>query len=169
MIESAFAAMWFSWAGTHAPAWLSPYLVAGAVLGVLLAVLGALLARRGAAAGSPLADSAVRHRYDVVAAAGAVLVLVGVTVLGSLGADEYVAAWFAAVVGIHFVPLGRAFGEPLLYLSGVLITAVALLAAVVVALRGGDTSTIAATGTGLLLLLTAVPTLLGTRVPARAR
>lgn len=164
LIEGGFAVMWFGWAGARAPAWLVPPLIAGAVLAGVIAVLGVLLAWRGHSASSPMADPAVRRRYNLVVLVEFAVIFAGSALLGRLGAEEYVAAWVAAVVGLHFVPLGRAFGEPLLQLSGVLITAVAIAAAVLTALGGGDTSTLAGAGTGLLLLLTAVPTLLGIRI-----
>ena len=170
VIEGFFGAMWFGWAQSSSPGWLVPVLIVGSVLSVLLLVGGVVLAWRSPAGSSPMAEPRVRRRYGITVGIEFGLAFVGAALLGALGGEHYIAAWIAGVVGVHFVPLGHFFGERLLQASGALITVVALVATVVAASGGTDTSTVAGTGTGLLLLLTGVLTLAGVRLsPPRAR
>jgi hypothetical protein len=168
VIEGFFGAMWFGWAQNEPPDWLVPVLVVGTVLCVALAVGGAVVAWRSPDDSSPMADPRVRRQYGITVGIEFAVIFVGAALLGALDGQQYIAAWIAAVVGIHFVPLGRFFGERLLQISGVLITVVALVAAIVAATQDVDSSTVAGAGTGLLLLLTGLLTLAGVRVPGAA-
>lgn len=158
--------MWFGWAQTEPPGWLVPILIAGSVLGVLIAIGGIVLAIRSPSGSSPMADDRVRRRYNVIVGIEFGLIFVGAAILGQV-AEDFISAWIALVVGVHFVPLARAFGERLLELAGWAITAVAVVAGVVAATTDHNSSTVAGTGAGLLLLVTAVLTLLGVRLGGR--
>ncbi|TQS41246.1 hypothetical protein [Cryptosporangium phraense] len=164
-IEGGFAACWFGWAQAEPPGWLVPLLIVGAVLSGALAVGGVVLAVRSPSGSSPMAVARTRTQYYVTVAIEVVLIWAGSALLGATGHDEYIAAWIALVVGVHFVPLGRFFGEPLLQISGVVISLVAIGAAVVALATDSGSSTVAGTGTGLALLVTGVLTLFGVRAP----
>jgi hypothetical protein len=163
VIEGIFAAMWFGWAQSEPPGWLVPILIVGSVLGALVAVGGLVLAVRSPSGSSPMADPAVRRRYNIVVGIEAAAIFAGAALLGQL-APDFIAAWIALIVGLHFVPLGRFFGERLLEVSGWAVTAVAVLAAVTAATTDSSSSTVAGVGTGLILLVTGVLSLLGIRL-----
>ena len=76
------------------------------------------------------------------------------------GIAAVIEGFFAAM---WFVPLGRFFGERLLEVSGWVITVVAVLAGVT-ATTDANSSTVAGVGTGLILLVTGMLTLLGIRL-----
>ncbi|GAA0260867.1 hypothetical protein [Cryptosporangium japonicum] len=163
VIEGFFGAMWFAWATSSAPGWLLPVLIAGAVAGLAVVVLGVVLARRSPSGSSPMADPAVRKRYNIIVAVEFGLIFAGAAVLGQV-AEGYIAAWIALIVGLHFVPLGRVFAQRLLEAAGWVITAVAVVAAVVALATDGETSTVAGIGAGVTLVATGVLTFLGVRV-----
>ncbi|MFI5954792.1 hypothetical protein [Cryptosporangium sp. NPDC051539] len=168
-IVGFFAACWFGWAQEDPPGWLVPLLVVGVVLSVVVAIAGIVLAVRSPSGSSPMADPRTRTRYFVTVGIEVALIWAGSALLGATGHDEYVAAWIAFVVGVHFVPLGRFFAERELQLSGVLITIVAVVAAVVTVATGHTSSTVAGAGSGTLLVLTGALSVLGIRIPEPAR
>jgi hypothetical protein len=67
----------------------------------------------------------------------------GAFLLGAAGHREYVIAWYAAVVGIHFLAFGRLFWVGYSWLGTALI--VAGIAGVVVGFTGGGSGGIEAT------------------------
>jgi hypothetical protein len=71
----------------------------------------------------------------------------GNALLGAIGGREYVLAWVAAVIGLHFVAFGRLFWAGFYRLGAALVIASAVGATVGLAGGGGDG--IAAT-TGLI-------------------
>jgi hypothetical protein len=71
----------------------------------------------------------------------------GNALLGAIGGREYVVAWVAAVIGLHFVAFGRLFWPGFSWLGAALLTASAAGAAV--GLAGGGADGIEAT-TGLI-------------------
>ncbi|WP_157018199.1 hypothetical protein [Cryptosporangium arvum] len=163
VIEGFFGAMWFGWATSDAPGWLLPVLIAGSVAGLAVVVLGVVLAKRSPAGSSPMADPAVRKRYNIIVAIEFGLIFAGAAVLGQV-AEDYIAAWIALIVGLHFVPLGRVFAQRLLEVAGWVITAAAIVAGVVALTTDADTSTVAGVGAGTTLVVTGVLTVLGVRV-----
>lgn len=85
--------------------------IAGIVIGGLI-VAGALWRRRAVDAGAaaPGQDSMFRSRgYVLWVVAEVVALVVGNAILGATGHGEYVAAWTALVVGVHFLGFGRLF------------------------------------------------------------
>jgi hypothetical protein len=124
---------------------------AGVVLGVVI-VAGALFRRSaagpGESAGSSGSESIFRSRgYRVWVAAELIALVAGNVALGAAGHSEYVAAWTALVVGVHFIGFGRLFA-PVFYWVGVAFIAAAIAGAVVGA-TGGTRQAVEAT-TGLI-------------------
>ncbi|GAA3382367.1 hypothetical protein [Cryptosporangium minutisporangium] len=167
-IEGLFGLTWFAWANAEAPGWLSPVLLVGSVLALVVLVAGVVLAVRSPAGSTPMADPAIRRRYNLVVAIEFAVIFLGAALLGRF-APDFVAAWIALVVGVHFVPLGRYFGERLLEVAGWVITAVAVAAGVVALTTDANSSTVAGVGTGLTLLVAGALALLGIRLFGTAR
>ncbi|MDX6554098.1 MAG: hypothetical protein QOD86_293 [Miltoncostaeaceae bacterium] len=73
--------------------------------------------------------------FRLVVAIEAIALIVGVAVLGATGHREYLSAWFATVVGLHFVAFGRLFWAGFHWLAAALI--VAGIAGTIVGIAGG--------------------------------
>lgn len=162
-IEGFFGLMWFGWGTADAPEWLGRLLFAGVVISAAVLVVGIFLAVRSPSGSTPMADPAVRRRYNIIVGIEFATIFVGAALLGQF-APDFIAAWIALVVGVHFVPLGRVFGERLLELSGYLIAVVAVVAGVVAVVNDTNSNVVAGAGTGLILLVTGLLTLLGVRL-----
>ncbi|MDQ2865040.1 MAG: hypothetical protein M3R51_02320 [Candidatus Eremiobacteraeota bacterium] len=124
MILSIFAAIWgISGLYTvHAPTWtlLAPVLVTAGVI--------VTLRRGGRERVRPAAEMRRIGRVVMWAsAAEGVAILVAIKVVTSAGRPDLVVASVAAIVGLHFLPLARAFPAPRYY-----VTAAALLLVAVV-------------------------------------
>ena len=85
--------------------------------------------------------------YRRIAIAEVVALFGGAALLGATGRHEYVIAWFATVVGVHFLAFGRLFFAGFYWLGTALIAAG--LAGTVVGLAGGGLGGIEVT-TGLI-------------------
>jgi hypothetical protein len=160
-----FGACWFGWGGSAAPSGLEPWLNVGGVVALLVALGGAIVAFRDRAAPAALDDRDARRRYTVTVVIEFGLALAGGIVLGAVGLGSFIAAWVAAIVGVHFFPLARILRDRLLVPLGVTLLAVALAALVTDLKTGVEASTVAGTGAGLLLLAVALIALTPTRTP----
>ena len=85
--------------------------------------------------------------YRRIAIAEVVALIGGAALLGATGRHEYVVAWFAAVVGLHFLAFGRLFFAGFYWLGTALIAAA--ITGTAVGLAGGGLGGIEVT-TGLI-------------------
>jgi len=111
------AVMGLTWAvsaiAALSPVVALPLLVVGVAVFALL-MIGAHRSGRAATAlaapASPGPDlSQVRHRFSLVVAGEAAVILVAVNILLRSDHSEWIPATVCAVVGLHFVPLARLF------------------------------------------------------------
>ena len=119
-IEGAFAALWFTWAGP-APGGFAAALRAGAVLALLTAGVGAVVTWRNRHQPTALHDPDKRRQFRRIAAVEFGALAAGAVMLGATGQGRWVPVWALTVVGAHFVPLGRAVGNRLMRLLGLLL------------------------------------------------
>ena len=153
-IAAVAAAAWTLWgaSGLHDSASVVVRVV-GIVLAVLILVV-ALRQRRG----EPRAQRSMfaTQSYRVTVAVEAVTLAVGAVLLSRTGHSEYIIAWTAAVVGLHFLIFGRLFAARFYLLGAALIAAAIIGAAINI---GGASQDQATAATGLIaaasLLLTA--------------
>ncbi len=124
MISGGFGLAWAMWgasglAGVAAVA----VRVAGIVLGLAI-ILGAarLLESRSEVAPGGRGTMFATRAYRVVVAVEVVALFGGGAILGATGHSAYVAAWFATVVGAHFLAFGRLYA-PFFKALGVLLVA----------------------------------------------
>jgi hypothetical protein len=146
MISAAFAVAWAMWGASGLPAGAAVVIrVVGVVTGLALIVRCAVLRRRsrGGTRGESMFFSTEYRRIVVVE----VLALFGGgAVLSATGETAYTIAWFALVVGAHFLLFGRAFWIGFYVIGAVLIGGA--LAGALVGLVGGSAADIRAV-TGL--------------------
>ena len=105
IITAAFGIAWALWGAPGLPAAAQgPVAAAGIVAGVII-ISRAVRLRRTALAPS---TSMFRSRqYRLVVAAEVVAIAAGLAGLAVAGASEYIVAWVAIVVGVHFLAFGR--------------------------------------------------------------
>lgn len=152
MIAAGFGIAWALWGASGlsvAPA--AAVRVAAIVIGVLILIGSALLQRPARRAGpvgrgaAPLgtADSMFSSpSYRLVVALELIALGGGGALLGATGYSEYTIAWFAGIVGIHFVVFGRLFWVGFYWLGGALLAAG--IAGAVVGFAGGGSGAIRA-------------------------
>jgi hypothetical protein len=108
-----------------------------------------------------LQDPAARWRYRRVAVVEFGVLAAGAVILGTAGQGRWVPVLAGAVVGAHFLPLGRVFGNRLMRPLGLVLIAVAAVAAAVGLATAVVPALLVGTVTGTALLLTAMLTLAG--------
>jgi hypothetical protein len=147
MVAGGFGIAWALWGAsglTGEPA--VAVRVIGFVIGVLILLGSALLqrrARRADAAGRGGSGSLFASTGYRLVVAGEVIALVGGGVLlRTTGHSEYTVAWYACVVGVHFVVFGRLFWVGFYWLGTALVAAG--FAGAVVGFAGGGSGAIRA-------------------------
>jgi hypothetical protein len=119
--------------------------VVGIVVGLVILFWSAHLRRSIRKIGSGSMFSSPSYRRIVVTEV--VALFGGAALLGATGRHEYVIAWFATVVGVHFLAFDRLFFAGFYWLGTALIAAG--IAGTVVGLAGGGLGTVEMT-TGLI-------------------
>jgi hypothetical protein len=123
----------------------------GIVIGALILVGGVLLQRRARRAtpvgrrpssGGWSGSMFSARGYRLVVALEVIALVVGGALLGATGYSEYTIAWFAGVVGVHFLVFGRRFWNGFYWLGAALLAAGA--AGAIVGLAGGGSGAIRA-------------------------
>lgn len=148
MVAGGFGIAWTLWGASGvagAPA--VAVRVGGIVIGALIFVSGVLLqrrARRGTRVGRRPAPGGrsgsmfSSRGYRLVVALEVIALVAGGLLLGTTGHSEYTIAWFAAVVGVHFLAFGRLFWAGFYWLGAALVAAGAAGAIVGLAGAGSD-------------------------------
>lgn len=146
MISGVFGLAWAQWAASGITGSVSSGIrVVGIVMGLVIVFWAARLRRSVHENGSGSMFSSPTYRRVVVLEV--VALFGGAVLLGATGHHEYVIAWFATVVGVHFLAFGRIF-FPGFYWLGVALIA-AGISGTVIGLAGGGFGSIELT-TGLM-------------------
>jgi len=133
----------------------APLDLAVRVVGVmaLVAVVGLLLRSGG---GTPLPEAGPRawKVYRIAVGVEIVALFGGASLLSRTGHEELGLPWVVVVVGVHFIPLGWAFGARFFVTLGWILVALGVLGAIL-ALAGAErpvVSFVSGVGAGLVLL-----------------
>jgi hypothetical protein len=165
IITAAFGIGWALWGASGLPAAAQDAVVAAGVVAGVIIIGRAVRLRRTAP--EPAASMFRSRPYRLVVAAEAVAIAAGLAGLAVAGASQYITAWVAIVVGVHFLAFGR-FISAFYYPLGAIVTAGGV-AGIAVGAAGGSVGAVAATAG-----LTAAASLLAAsaarvfRVPGRA-
>jgi hypothetical protein len=145
MISGIFGLAWALWAASGLTgATAVAVRVAGIVAGVTVIAASARLRRSPAGASSAGSRSMLGSRpYLLIVGAEAAALIAGAAVLGVTHDSRYVPAWFAGVVGVHFLAFGHFFYTRF-YLLGIALIA-AGIAGAAVGIAGSGRHGIAAT------------------------
>jgi hypothetical protein len=147
MIAGGFGIAWVLWGASGlsgGPA--VDVRVVGLVLGLAIVLGGALLQARARRAGTTRPDAPgslfASRSYRLVVLGEVIALVGGGLLLGSTGHSEYAVAWYAFVVGVHFVLFGRLFWAGFYWLGAALIAAA--VAGAIVGFTGGGPDAIRA-------------------------
>ena len=154
-----FGSVWFGMAQEAPPAKWRPWLIAGSVVSILTAIGGGLFAWRHWSDGTVF-DARTGPIFGIVVAVEFVLAGAGAGILSSRGRKELVVPWIALVVGLHFLPLAWFLHFPLLGVMGAVMSVVAVAGVPFAKSRGVATSAVVGVGSGVLLVVTGLYSLL---------
>jgi hypothetical protein len=154
------AMMWFGWGKAQPPpGWSLPLTVGIFAAMAVEGFAGSMVARFRRSA-TAMREERVSRGYGITVAAEVAAIVIGALALGLAGRPAYTAPWILLAVGVHFVPLGRLFGSVDLLWSGLALCAVAIAAAVTGAVSAVAPSAVTGGFGGLVLVMTAVTSLL---------
>ncbi|MET8308177.1 hypothetical protein [Micromonospora sp. NPDC005173] len=154
-----FASSWFGWAQEAPPKPWRPALIAGSVLSLLTAAAGGLLAWSHWSDGTAF-DADTSRTFGIVVGIEFGAAAVGAGLLALLGRRELTAPWVALVVGVHLFPVAVLMDYPLIHVVAALVTLIAVAAIPVARARAVAVSAVVGLGTGVVLLVAAVSSLL---------
>ena len=165
IIMAAFGTAWALWGAAGLPAAAQGAVVAAGIVAGVITIGRAVRLRRTAP--EPAASMFRSRQYRLVVAAEAGAIAAGLAGLTVAGASEYIAAWVAIVVGMHFLAFGR-FISAFYYPVGAIVT-VGGIAGIAVGVAGASAGAIEATAglTAAACLLSASAARVF-RVPGRA-
>ncbi|MER7419684.1 hypothetical protein ABT346_23370 [Micromonospora peucetia] len=153
-----FASSWFGWAQEAPPRSSRPFLGVGSVLSLLTAVAGGILTWRRWA--EPTAfDADTSRAFGIVVGIEFGVAALGAGLLALRRRWDLIPVWVALVVGVHLFPVAALIDYPLIHLPAALVTVVALAAAPVARARAVAVSAVVGLGTGVVLLVAAVASL----------
>jgi hypothetical protein len=151
VIFGFFASSWFGWAQEAPPRSWRTWLGIAAGFSLLTAVVGGLLAWRQWNDGTAF-DESTSKTFGIIVGIEFGVAGLGAGVLALLKRMEFVSAWIALVVGLHFFPLAELLEYPALHVVAALVT-VAALAAIPIARRTSvAVSAVTGVATGTFLL-----------------
>lgn len=162
LILGFFASSWFGWAQERPPDSWRPFLIAGAVVSVLIAAIGGVFAIRHWSDGSVLATDDSYARFGIIVGIEFGLAAAGAVVLALTGHADLTACWICLVVGVHFWPLAPVLRDPPLYALGAAMVAVAIGAFVLSRNTSIAPSALTGVGAGVALLVFAAGSLVTT-------
>jgi hypothetical protein len=142
MVSAAFALAWAIWGASglsSGAAWVIRVL---AVLAGLSLIARASVLRRSSPPGTHEDSLFFSPEYRRIVTVEVIALFGGAAVLSATGETAYTIAWFALIVGAHFVAFGHAFWAGY-YVIGVVLIGGALAGAIT-GLAGGSTAVIRA-------------------------
>lgn len=150
-----FAASWFGWAQEKPPTAWRDWLIAGAILSLLVAAAGGVLTWQYWSTGTAFNPQTGRT-FGIIVGIEFALAGIGAGVLAALGKPAYIPAWIAFIVGVHLFPLAPLLKYPLLYIAAAMVTLAALIAIPLARTQVVAVSAVTGVGAGIVLLAAAL-------------
>ena len=150
-----FASSWFGWAQENPPAAWRHWLIAGAILALLVAIGGGVLTWQHWLDGTAFNPQTGRT-FGLIVGIEFTIAGIGAGVLAALGKPQLIAPWVALVVGVHFWPLAPLLRYPLLYGVAALVSIAALVAVPLARAQTITVSAVTGLAIGLILLAAAL-------------
>jgi hypothetical protein len=161
LVGGFFASVWYGWGQAEASPTLSLWLSIGGGVAIVVAVIGAVIGFRSAKSTGAVRDRETGVRFGIIVGVEFTIAGIGAGLLGGLGQPDYIPAWICLVVGVHFFALVKLLRDRLLIPLGVLVSLVAVAAAISGLTDSAAPSTVTGVGAGSLLLLFGLLALLG--------
>jgi hypothetical protein len=146
-----FGSVWFGWAQENPPRSWRPWLIAGAVLSLIIMVVGGILTWRHWNDGTVF-DENTGQWFGIVVGVEFALAGIGAAILGTRGRKDVIPAWVAFVVGLHLFPVAIILATPMIHVVAALVTVAALAAVPVARSRSLPVSAATGLGAGAVLL-----------------
>lgn len=159
LILAIAAVLWFGWGQAEAPAGWGLPLGIGTLAAIAIAAVAGITVRGFRRGATAMADQRAGRRYGITVGIEVAAIAIGAAGLTQAGRPAYTAPWILLVVGVHFVPLGRLFGSADLVWSGLVLSAVAIAAAVTGAVSAVAPSAVTGAFGGLVLVAAAAASL----------
>ncbi|MEZ4736462.1 MAG: hypothetical protein R3E79_55960 [Caldilineaceae bacterium] len=150
-----FAASWFGWAQEKPPTAWRNWLIAGAILSLLVMIAGGWLTWQYWSTATAFNPQTGRT-FGIIVGIEFALAGIGAGVLAVRGKPAFIPAWIAFIVGVHLFPLAPLLKYPLLYVTAALVTIVALIAIPLAQAQSVPVSAVTGIGTGIVLVATAL-------------
>lgn len=116
-----FAFSWFGWAQDSPPKPWRVWLGVASVVSLMTALFGGFLALKNWDAATALNNDAAYQSFGIIVGIEFLLAGLGAAALAWRKRTDYIAAWIAVVVGVHFVPLASVFKDGWLYVLAALL------------------------------------------------
>lgn len=154
-----FAASWFGWAQENPPSAWRNWLIAGAILSLLVAAVGGFFTWQQWSTGTAFNPQTGRT-FGIIVGIEFALAGIGAGLLSWWERSDLIAPWVALVVGIHFIPLAPVLHYPLLYGIAALVSVAALGSVPLATVQNLAVSAVTGVTTGIILLAAALFSLL---------
>lgn len=145
---------WFGWGQLGGR--FAGVLIAASIAGSLLLLVSILILVRTPGRPTLSVDPTVRRTYNLALVGEVAAIVIAAALLNRGGLPEYLPAATLAIVGVHFVPLARAFRLPIVGYAAWACLAVSGLAVIAGASGWLPAPTVAGLGGGAALLTCAV-------------
>ncbi|MCB0187942.1 MAG: hypothetical protein KDE31_26925 [Caldilineaceae bacterium] len=149
------AASWFGWAQENPPPVWRNWLIAGAILSLVVALVGGFFTWQHWSAGTAFNPQTGRT-FGLIVGIEFAIAGIGAGLLSWWGRSDLIAPWVALVVGVHFVPLAPLLHYRLLYAVAALVCVVALAAVSLASMQNLAVSAVTGVTTGMILLVAAL-------------
>jgi hypothetical protein len=144
VILGAAGALWFGWGQAQPPAgWGLPMSI-GSFAAIAAEIAAGVAVRRFRPGATAMESRRARQAYGITIGIETAVIGLGAAGLALAGRSASTAPWILLVVGVHFLPLGRLFGSVDLLRAGLMLSAIAVAAAV----TGAVSAVALSTGTG---------------------
>lgn len=155
-----FGFSWFGWAQDNPPQSWRVLLGIASGVSFLIALTGGYLAYTHWGGASSLDTPEAYRQFGVIVGIEFTLAFVGAGILAWRKRQEWIAAWIAFVVGIHFIPLAAIFNDSWLHILAALLASVSIAAVIGAKKVHISATTLACAGAGCVVLLFALRGLL---------
>ncbi len=133
MVAGGFGIAWTLWGASGLDGGSAVAVRVGGIMIGAVILVGSVRLQRRAPHATPVGRRAAQsdrsgsmfssRKYRLTVALEVIALIAGGALLGASGHSEYTIAWFAAVVGVHFVAFGRLFWTGFHWLGAALLAA----------------------------------------------
>jgi len=156
VIFGVFGITWFGWAQDNPPkSWRLPLMILAGV-SLLVACVGGYVASQHWGGATVFDTPGISRQFGIIAGIEFATASVGAILLQVFRKPQYISAWIAFIVGLHFFPLVSIFQDNGLYVLAVLATLAPVVSVLIAKKVKVSVVALVGASTGSLLLLFAI-------------